>query len=173
MAFVAEDGTGLANSNSYGSLDEFQAYWLERGQDMTQFTEGNRQSALVQACDHIELFFGPCLFGYRASETQALEFPRLCLFDRNGFLLTGVPMKVKAAQFEYAQRILANDVILAPDPTRDASGLQIQATYKKVGPLEKRITYTTGSPRLLPAFPKADAYLRDLVYGTGGGSYRA
>lgn len=174
MAFVPEDGTGLPNSNSYGSLAELQAYWIERGVDMTTlYTQPNRQSALVQACDHIELFYGPRLLGYKASAAQALEFPRLYLYDRYGNLQEGVPIKVKYAQFEYAERILSENVVLAPDPTVDPTGLQIQSTYKKVGPLEKRLTYSSGAPRLLPVYPKADAYLNDFIWGSGGGSYRA
>lgn len=173
MAFVVEDGTGLTNSNSYVSVAEFQAYWLDRGIDMTQYTIDQKQVSLVLASEHVDIFFGPLLLGYKLVTDQAMEFPRACLYDRSWVLQEGVPRKVKSAVSEYAKRHLADNVVLAPDPTSDPSGLQVQSMFKKAGPLEKRIVYTTGAPRLIPKFPKADALLKDFTWGTSGGSHRA
>lgn len=172
MAFIVEDGTGLANSNAYVSIAEFQEYWLSRGIDMSQYLELQKQSAIVLSSDHVDIFFGPKLIGYKSTGEQAMAFPRHCLYDRDGYLVEGVPTKVKYAIHEYAKRILADNVVLAPDPAFDSSNLQVQATFEKVGPIEERTTYTTGSRRLLPPFPKADALINEFTWRSGG-SYRA
>lgn len=172
MAFVAEDGTGLANANSYGSVASYAAYWLELNIDLSQYLLEDKQASLVAATQHIDLFFGCRLFGYKATSTQALEFPRLCLYDQLGVAITGVPTKVKYATFEYAYRELSTGKALAPDPVVDTTGLQMQATFKKVGPLEKRTTFLSNEPKLLPSYPKADAFLKEFAWG-GGGSHRA
>lgn len=172
MAFVPEDGSGLPAANSYASVDAFAAYWLERGKDLSQYLEGQKETALVQGTDHIEVFFGPKLYGFKATSEQALEFPRVCLYDSLGQPITGVPTKVTYALFEYAHLILTTKKPLAPNPEVDASGLQVQATFKKVGPLEKRVTFTGDKRVTLPPYPKADAYLKEFVCSMGG-SYRA
>jgi len=172
MAFVPEDGTGLTNSNSYASVAAFAAYWIERGKDLSQYLQDQKETALVQGTDHIEVFFGPKLYGFKETSEQALEFPRIYLYDSLGKLITGVPVKVTYALFEYAYLILTTNKPLAPNPEVDVSGLQVSATFKKVGPIEKRVTFTGDKRVTLPPYPKADAYLKDFVCSMSG-SYRA
>lgn len=172
MAFTPEDGTGLAGANSYASVAAFAAYWLERGVDLSQYLLEDKQASLVLGTDHIELFFGPNLLGFKATSEQALQFPRIYLYDSLGAAVTGVPAKVTYALFEYAYRHLSTGKALVPDPVVDPSGLQIQASFKKAGPLEKRTTFISSAPRLLPPYPKADAFLKEFVRASGG-SHRA
>lgn len=172
MAFVPEDGTGLANANSYSDVEALTAYWESRGVEMSQYLTTSKQAALVQSTDHIDLFFGPRLYGFKATSQQALEFPRLYLVDSTGTPIEGVPVKVTYALFEYAYRILTTKKPLVPDPVVDTTGLQIQATFKKVGPLEKRTTFTTSARTLLPPYPKADAWMKEFISDSGG-SHRA
>lgn len=174
MAFVPEDGTGLPNANSYASVAALAAYWSERGKDMSQYLLEQKEAALVQGTDHIEVFFGPKLNGFKETSEQALEFPRCYLYDSTGRLITGVPARVTYALFEYAHLILTTKKPLAPNPEVDASGLQVSATFKKVGPLEKRVTFTGDKRVTLPPYPKADAYLKEFLSSSGNGSsYRA
>ncbi len=175
MAFVVEDGTGIANANSYVSVAAFIAYWVERGIEMSQYTQAQTEAALVLSTDHVDIFYGRKFIGYKATQEQALQWPRHCAYDINGYYVESdvVPTRLQYAICEYAKRILADSVVLAPDPTVDATGQQVYANFEKVGPIEERITYTTGSRRLLPPFPKADALVNEFTWGTGGGSYRA
>lgn len=172
MSFVPEDGTGLSNANSYASVAALSAYWLERGADMSQYLLDQKQVALVAGTDHIELFFGDRLYGFKASSTQALLFPRIYLYDTLGVPVIGVPAKVTYALFEYAYLLLTLKKPLVPNPVVDPSGLQVQATFKKVGPLEKRVTFTGSETRALPPYPKADAWLKEFISASGG-SHRA
>lgn len=172
MAFVVEDGTGLADANSYDSVESFTEYWTSRGKEMSQYLLASKQAALVQSTDHIDLFFGPRLLGFKATPEQALAFPRIYLYDCQGNVIEGVPQKVKNALAEYAYRILTTAKPLVADPVVDPTGLQVTATYKKAGPLEKRVTYSGSAPTTLPPYPKADAWLQEFLSAQGG-SHRA
>jgi hypothetical protein len=173
MAFVPEDGTGLPTANSYATVAAYAAYWIERGVDLSQYPTEPKQESLVLGTDHIELFFGCRLYGFKATSEQALQFPRIYLYDSLGAAITGVPTKVKNALFEYAYRVLKTGTELVPDPVIDPSGMQVQATFEKVGPIEERITYTGSERVLLPPYPKADAWLKEFMSGGQGSSYRA
>lgn len=172
MAFVVEDGTGLANATSYGSVAELGSYWLDLGIDMSQYLPGVKEAGLVAASQHIDLFFGHRLLGFKETYEQALEFPRIYLYDSCGRIIEGVPTKIKHAVFEYAQRVIVNKKPLVADPVVDVTGYQVLSTFKKVGPLEKRTTFTGSARATLTPYPKADAFLKDFI-SSSGGSFRA
>jgi len=74
MAFVTEDGTGLANSNAYISVAEFKTYWTDRGVDYTALSDTLIQGYIVQGSDYVD---GRYTFkGYEAVSTQAMAWPR-------------------------------------------------------------------------------------------------
>lgn len=66
---IVEDGTKVANANSYISVANFQTYASDRGITIS----GTEEDLLIQAMDYLEnLDFK----GYRLTEDQALEWPR-------------------------------------------------------------------------------------------------
>lgn len=103
--------------------------------------------------------------GY-SGRPQVLEFPRQYLYDRAGIRVDGVPVKLQEATYEYAYR--AQSIILAPDPTVDASGLRVTGRKKKVGPIETDITYAEQQmPVITKPYPAADRLLQEYI-STGG-----
>ena len=54
MAFVTEDGTGLAEANSYVSVAEADAYHADRGNAAWIGEDSAKQSALIKATDYLE-----------------------------------------------------------------------------------------------------------------------
>ncbi len=182
MTFVVEDGTGtVATANSYISLVEFAAYWLDRGVDVAliagiTYTSTQQQTALVRGTDYIDLVFGPRFGGYRLLFDQPLEFPRQCLYATGDPFLTpvtGIPEKLKKATAEYGMRAMTGNGDLLPDPVMDETGLQVQSLFEKVGPIEERRVFLGSSVRTILPYPKADAYLESYISGTQGGSCRA
>jgi len=179
MAFVVEDGTGLAAANSFTSAAEARAYWLEQGVVLAQAdTAGagvvSLETALVEAARYMELLYkrrykGTIQFPPTTSPVfagQALSFPRLCLYDHNGYLVTGVPKQVKAAQAEYMRRALASPLL--PDPTQAGN---LTMNRNKVGPIETEQQFVPGSVQLTKPYPAADVLLAEFLY-TGSYSYR-
>lgn len=168
MSFEVEDGTGEnPDANSYVSVADFKAYWDSRGFDWTVYVpDAKLERALVQATDYIELINRNNFKGCRLLDEQPLSWPRAYAFWGT-MELTEVPAQLKKATFEYAKIALTSSTGLIPVPqSTDASGQVIQETYKKMGPIEKRTVYETGTA--LKPYPAADRLLSELLYASGG-----
>ena len=176
MAFVLEDGTGLANSNAYIAVATFDTYFADRGIVIDpSFTTTNKQNAIIAATDYVDQVWGPQFMGRPLLTTQALLFPRACLY-RKDFpcqLVTGIPIKLQYGVAEYALRDMLSPGSLLPDPVVDETGLQTTATFEKIGPIEERKAFLGSAIREIKPFPKADKWIQDFIFGNGGGSYRA
>lgn len=162
MAFVVETGTGIANANSYSSVAAADAYFADRGVTAWVGTDLEKQGWLVQATDYVDARFGSLFLGTQQYPTvQALQFPRL---DALGVVIPMVNLLKAVA--EYALRAKAGS--LAPDPTADATGLQVKSKMSKVGPIEEETVYSDKAAGVLRAYPAADMLLRSLVRRGGG-----
>lgn len=176
MAFVLEDGTGLSNSNAYISTAFFDSYFSDRGVVVSvSFTNTNKQNSIVVATDYVDQVFGPNLNGRPLLTTQALQFPRACMYRKDFpcVLITGIPIQLQYAVAEYALRDMVTPGSLMPDPITDESGLQVSASYEKIGPIEERKAFLGSAVQTVKPFPKADKWMAYFTFGDGGGSYRA
>ncbi len=164
MSFLVEDGTGLAASNSYGSVANADAYFTDRLNTAWTGSTGAKQASLIAATDYIDARFGHLFYGSPVSDAQALEFPRDQFVDATT-LVPNIPKKLQYATFEYALRALTGP--LAPDPEVDGSGYQVSEKYEKLGPIEERTRFAaigSGSVReLLKPYPAADMLLRSFL----------
>lgn len=167
MTIIVEDGSGLPNSNSYGSVADADIYFTDRNNIVwLNLTTAEKEVLLIKASDYINLRFGQLLKSEILVETQALEFPRV------DYPL--VPLPVLKATYEYAIR--ANSVELAPDIVRDPSGYQVSRTFQKVGPIEERKDFAViGSGSAITyynAYPAVDCLLRPYLKSVAGGVIR-
>lgn len=173
MTMTVEDGTGLANSNSYASIAEADAFFADRGSEDWEGSDAEKEYALIAASDYIDARFGGRLRGQPLLTTQAMEFPRKQAYDRYGNAITGVPDQLKEATFQYAVRhICGTD--LSPDPVVNTEGA-LTRRKQKLGPMELEVEFSEGQAGNVgqPYFPEADRLMRKfLAGGTGGGSYR-
>lgn len=188
MAFVVEDGTIVANANSYITTAFFDEYFADRGVVVTALTTQQKQQACVRATDYIDKRFGKLFRGDVSSSTQELEWPRIDAFDDDDYSINGIPKALKQATAEYAWRS-HNLGELAPDPalafnTRDSLGTgetesasNVESLRQKVGPIETETKFgssnssstrmATGSSLVandfIPAYPAADLLLEELI----------
>ena len=140
MAFLVEDGTGTdPAANSYATVEQFDAYHLDRGNDTDAVDDA--EVLLIRATDYIDQRWGPVLKGFRLLDDQPLMFPRQYLYDKDGVLVEGIPNKLVFAVCEYA--LIASGHSLWNTPTVDASGAQI--IEKTVGPLTIKYADSGGS----------------------------
>lgn len=172
--FIAEDGTGLANANSYVALAYADQYFLDRAVTTWTGADAAKQSALVRATDYVETRFGDKFNGCKFSTTQALHFPTFSGTTDPGTgdkVPDAMPVKLLKAICEYAVRALTSE--LAPDPTTDATGQRVVSKTEKVGPLEETTGYQVGGTiyTFIP-YPAADILLKGLWRSTGGGVIR-
>jgi hypothetical protein len=170
MPFVAEDGTGLADANSLGSVTDADVYFEDRRiAKWTSKTDALKEAALIAATDYIEMRFSAWFKGevQYPEVPQALSFPRLDIEADDV-----VPVGILRATFEYALRAL--DGPLLPDPKTDASGMTVTGKVTKVGPIETRLNYSaSGVVQTMRPYPAADMLIAPFLRTfPQGGAYR-
>lgn len=167
-AFIAEDGTGLPNSNSLCAVAVADDYHADRGApaEWTASSTPQKQAALRTATEFVVLEMQNRWYGTRKLETQALPFPRIELVDRDGFAVADniVPQGAQFCVAELALKVRQGANLL-PDVV---SATTIKATKIKLGPIEQSIEYGAGlSQPATTDYDKAMAFLAPFVSPPG------
>ena len=156
MALIIEDGSVVADANSFVTDAELTAYALSRLATLPA-TEAERNALLILAMDFI-FSKEDIMKGCRVSADQDLPYPRqyVCF---NGFEIskTTIPSLLKQAQMEAA--IASNTVSLLPTESTQ----NVQST--KVDVLE--ISYFSGGSISSVNLQAVDAKLKPLLKATG------
>lgn len=109
MALIVENGTGVANANTYVSDAMFVDYAALRGITIPA-TSSAREPLLIKAMDYIEGFRDQ-FQGDKSSFLQALQWPRYAVYiDDYDIGSNVIPVELKNAQIESA--ILVNTTAL-------------------------------------------------------------
>lgn len=99
MALTPEDGTGLASADCYDSLANFKLWADARGRDYSSYADALIEAKLRLSFDYINT--KRRYKGYiDSASVQSGAFPREGLVDWDGRTVTGVPQRVKWANFE-------------------------------------------------------------------------
>lgn len=160
MTLTIEDGTQVANANSYVTLAEARDYAKARGVKLTDFDDVLEQE-LIKAMDYLEAQRDN-FKGVKTSSTQPLQWPR-CGAYVDGAVVepTTIPNELKNAQIRIAMEI---DAGINPMPTADGSAFVIS---EKVGQLETK--YSEGvATSGVPIMRAVEALLAPLLRGAGG-----
>jgi hypothetical protein len=174
VTMVVEDGTGLANANSYGSDAEAFAYHEARGNAgwaaPSSPSADAHLSALIRATSYIDGRYGTRFPGTRLNgRDQALQWPREDAVDEDGFEVEDdeVPAEVKRATFEAALRELASPGSLNPDVT-----MTDRVKREKVDVIEVEYSQSTSAEDSIPIINVIEDILATLI-GSSGGSTQA
>lgn len=171
---IVEDGTGLPTANCYADVAFVNSYLTLRGRGtaFAALTQGLAEAAIVCATDYMERRFGMLFLSTRlnsgaAGAPQALSFPRLNLFSRDGYQISGVPLRLQQAMAEYSDR--ARIALLQPDPVTDPTGRAVVAKQTTVGPITTHIQYEPGAgiSTMVKPYPAADGLLAEYVRAAG------
>jgi len=164
--FVVEDGTGLSTANSYVSVADATQYHENHGDptDWSGAAEADQQDALREATQYLDATYNGLWKGYRANETQALDWPRDSVEDSDGYVLDNdaIPTAIEEATAYLALKALEGDT-LVPDQTNPGD---IKAERYKVGPLEEDIEYI-GGKSAVKRYVIVEGMLRDLLFTSG------
>lgn len=186
MAFVPEDGTGLATSNSYSTVQEIKDHHTDRGLTLAvSFLDTQIQASAVRATDYMDKRWGRRYRGWKRSNSQALEFPRLDAFDDADFILAPRPSALLKAHAEYTLLDLQLTTLTPlPDvsfPTVDPStgtittGTgQLVRARDVVGPIEtdrqyaasgsnKPMTSSGNNIQSVREYPIADLWMEEII----------
>ena len=140
MALIVEDGTGLANSESYASVLEFQTYHANIGNDVTELSEETIEQLLRRATQYMVAVYRSRWQGRRTLSTQALDFPRYDVVVEGYSVLSNiVPLEVKNACCELALK--ASGATLLEDKTQTVIREKvdvIEVEYDKNSPVQTR-----------------------------------
>jgi len=157
VPLTIEDGTNVADANSYVTRAEIIAYAAARG--VTIADDAGTDVLAIKAMDFIESrrFNGERVNGLE----QPLEWPRKYVIIGEEELPTDtIPKAIKKAESE-AVLLLSQGIELMPNRNTDA-----YVKSEKVGSIE---TEYFGAPNVVPTTPTLDAILRPYVVGIGFG----
>ena len=144
MVLVVEDGTGLSNANAYISVTEADAYFTARNNSVwSSKTTPEKEAAILYATSFLDSNF--YWLGHIAVTDQALGWPRILVYDREGRSLdsNSVPVRVKDATAELALEAL--DKSLSPSLARGGD-----VKRQKVASLEIEYFEKASSIRTFP-----------------------
>lgn len=162
MTITVEDGTIVANANSYVDHEELAAYAALRGVTLSA-VQADREVLLIKAMDWLDQYANQWK-GTRTSTTQALEWPRygVRLYSGQPYLdQNTIPAELKNLQMTVA--LAAIDVTLLPTHDTTRKG---QVIREKVDVLE--VAYSDpGKLMRLPAVTSAEAFLAVLLARSG------
>ncbi len=154
---IIEDGTIVANANSFVTDVEFKAYANIRNFDIPA-TQPDREALLILAMDYLagkELM----MKGKRSDKTQELMYPReyVCIYDEE-LLKTDIPGILKKAQMELAAQ--ANESSLLKTGTvQNLESFSVDGVYSE--------SYHSGGSWEYVRTERADVYLDPLLQNNG------
>jgi hypothetical protein len=170
MAIVVEDGSGLANAETYISVADATSYFTKRGKGDAWDEVEDKEAALRLATEYMLAVYRPLWAGARVTDTQALDWPRVDVprLDSAGgyrtypsyYAQNVVPEEVKRACAELALKTPNGDLLI------DQEARQVKR--EKVGPLETEyFDGASGGEQI--RYPMVDAMLQMLLSDEGNG----
>ena len=146
MAFLVEDGTGIASANSYVSIADADTYHTDRGNTGWTGTDAVKQAALIEATDYVESHYRWAT-GVKASSGNGLGWPRSGAVDVYGYNLAAnaVPDKVKQAVSYLALKALTADLNASLDRAKKKTKVDvIEVEYVDHSAESTRYPYVDG-----------------------------
>ena len=141
MSLIVEDGTGMADAESYLSVADLKTYATNRGISYAGISDSTLEQKLRLATTYIDTRYR--YRGNRSNGTQALEYPRINLIDWSGYDISGVPKRVKDATAELALKATADSLYVDLDrggKIKSESVGQLSVTYADDAPAGRVFT---------------------------------
>jgi hypothetical protein len=159
VALVVENGTGLADANTYASVETLKAYAKARGESVPSSSYECEQ-LLLKAMDYMT---GLDYVGDRQNRLQPLDWPRVnVVVDNFPYGTNELPRYLEQAQCALAIEA-GKGLELLPSRAHDAPGRVVEDT---VGPITT-IYENQGRVNQVPAIAKAEVLLRRILKRSG------
>lgn len=144
MPLVIEDGSIVANANTYIDVAYLQTYASDRGKVISSDNDV-LEASIIKANDYLESK-RDSFKGYKVSETQSLQFPRYNVYVDNILLsYESIPDILKKAQAELAIEAQSGENLL---PTTKANSF---IKKEAIGPIETQYSENLGTSRIMHA----------------------
>jgi hypothetical protein len=161
MGFNVEDGNGLANANSYASVQDYKDFAAYRAGFIIPTDDMDIMKALVTATGWIDTNFAMRFKGLPAFADQGLAHPRIGVVGPDGMQL---PLGYMPPQLKKATCILAGSCVGGDPLYKNADGAARVIIEDSVGPLIKK--YAAQAPTAITLerqFPEVQATLDPLL----------
>lgn len=149
MSLIVEDGTGKTDAESYISVADADTYHSNHGNPATWSgaSTGTKETALREATDYVDRFYGAVWVGTRKTTTQRLYWPRYDAWVDDVLLdSTILPRPLKEAVAELALRhISEGSAGLMPDISEPGV---IASESVSVGPVSESKSYAGGKSQV-------------------------
>ena len=123
MPLIVEDGSGVANSNSYITVDFADEYHADRGSaEWAAANNNSKEQALIKGTDYLDSHY--IFKGAKISATQSLKFPRDLFRDER------IPIPIQKAAAIYSLFALKGALY-------DSEKVDIEGTVKKTRTKQK------------------------------------
>lgn len=168
MALTVEDGTGLANADSYVSEADADtyvtAYEPEGFATWNAATSGAKEVALRKATQWLDIRFADRWKGIKKNSTMSLDWPRsgVCI-ENVQIASTELPTRLTQATIEAAVRFLSGE--LQADVAADSQGIRRERSELAV--LKEEIEYA-GQKSTQKSTPKLLSLVGPLITGGTG-----
>lgn len=163
MALTVEDGTIVANADSYISLVDAATYHTAMGNTAWAALANDtlREQYLRRACQQMEARYKGGWAGSKRNDSttvtyQPLSWPRKDVTDEDGIALDSqtIPKIVKDAQCEIALMLAGGSEFLRKEITAN----EVSISSESVGPISVSYTHGSGS-QSFSSFPLIDMML--------------
>lgn len=163
MALIIEDGSIVANANSYVTLAEARAFALARGVTLSA-VDATLEPFVIKAMDFLESMRNEYQ-GTKVSKDQRLQWPRTGVVC-DGFDVedTEIPLVLKDAQCQ-----LIMDGTAGSDLLPNSDGREV--IREKIDVLETEYAPSSSGGTPSPVFTKALALLEPLFDASVSGSF--
>ena len=162
MALIVEDGTQVANADSYGSLSGLKTFASRRGNDLaSSYTDTQLEAAMIRSMDWIESKRDK-FQGDKVSTAQALQWPRsgACI-DKTLVATNAIPQELISAQYFLAIEALTQDL----QPTKKSTDKGPVSSEAVEGAVS--IAYDTRFSVSHSVYEKANEMMK-VLYGVVG-----
>lgn len=176
MAFIVETGSGSTTANAYISVanaDTFVADYASAAHQTAwdALTNDEKEHAIRDATRYLDQRYGERWLGYRANETQRLDWPRIGVEDRDGYVVSSTALPNDLVEATAQLSILSVVETNGLWPNLSTPG-RIKRKKSKAGPVEQDIEYVGGASQT-KRFPRVDALVSSLIDSGGSMLTRA
>lgn len=148
MALIVENGSLVANANSYVDLSFFNNYLTTFGVSYTG-NDAAKEILLLKSMQYLESFRSR-FKGSKVASTQSLQWPRIdVVIDGFDVLETTIPVELKNMQCQLAVEQIAGKPLFPLPKTSTSEGAVIEKT---IGPLTKKFASPSKS------YPQVSTY---------------
>lgn len=159
---IVEDGSGVANANTYVDLTYLQSYADDRGLALPT-EQADKEVYLLRAMDYLESRRQDYQ-GVKASSDQSLQWPRKQVtLDCETFDDATIPEVLKKAQCQLVVEQQQRTRLYPAPRTSSVEGL---VTHKQVGPLVKKFAFdgkATTDPSKAIVIASVETFLHPLT----------